>query len=141
MSPELDKKLCERFPNLYKERRSGIRSSLMAFGFEIDDGWFQLIWDLSEKLENAIVLHVLKHPDDKYPPCAAQVKEKHAGLRFYMTTETDEMSKYIAEAERQSYFICEICGKPGQECVWAGWYKTLCPECAKQKNFKIFKEE
>ena len=54
--------------------------------FECEDGWFELIKELSAEL--------LKIIDETDCSCrASQVKEKYGTLRFYMDTETDEMSK------------------------------------------------
>lgn len=49
-------------------------------------------------------------------------------LRFYMTTETDEMSWFIDEAERKSYSICEECGEKGKTRP-TGWISVMCYGC------------
>jgi hypothetical protein len=65
-----------------------------------------------------------------------QVKEKFAGLRVYIDAyEIDEthpvhqFEKFLHEAERRSFKICETCGRPG---VVRGkrWYYTSCDEHA-----------
>lgn len=79
----------------------------------------------------------------------AQVKEKFGGLRFYydLPTEVAEREQDAAEghwprtigeqvenlvsaAESASYWICEVCGKPGaRTSSWGhGWLNTLCDE-------------
>lgn len=60
MNPELDRKLVEACPNLYRQRNGDIRQSCMPFGFP-GDGWFNLLWDLSLKLEKLIVDNI---PDE-----------------------------------------------------------------------------
>lgn len=123
MKPELDAKLCEQFPLLYKNRNASRGGSNMRFGFCVGDGWFQIIYDLSAKLEPLIQQH-----DGLNHPVASQVKEKFGGLRFYMDNATDEMNKYIAEAEELAGKTCEICGRPGTR-GGSGWIKTKCDEC------------
>jgi len=60
-----------------------------------------------------------------------QVKEKFGGLRFYIGKGTDDIFKRIQLAEDESYKLCEVCGKPGEERNPFGWIKTLCDEHAK----------
>lgn len=43
MSPEKDAYLCEKYPKIFVNRNSDVKESCMSWGFEIDDGWFQLI--------------------------------------------------------------------------------------------------
>ena len=43
MNTENTKKLIEAFPALYRGYKKSPRESLMCFGFECGDGWFDLI--------------------------------------------------------------------------------------------------
>lgn len=56
MKEELSQKLYDNFPLLYRDRNESLRNSLMRFGFDCGDGWFQLLWDLSLQLEKEIYL-------------------------------------------------------------------------------------
>jgi len=112
MSPELDKKLIAAFPKLYRVQR-------MLWGFECGDGWYDLLYELSAELEALI------DPDEEFPICAVQVKEKFGGLRFYLSSETEEMSELIHKAEVKSEHTCEICGAPGRP-RGGGWIAVLC---------------
>ena len=85
MREELDKKLCEAFPNLYRDRHGDKTQTNMRWGFP-GDGWFDLLWECSEKIE----AEILKMPEAKRKECrAAQVKEKFGTLRFYMYSGSD----------------------------------------------------
>ena len=128
MNKENTKKLIEAFPLLYKDVNAPLTHSLMAFGFECGDGWFQIIWDLSSKLEPMIQKYINEFPDREYYPRALQVKEKYASLRFYMTSSTDEMEKEIRIAEERSEKTCMDCGKEGKVVSDHGWYITVCQE-------------
>ena len=134
MSPENTKKLFNAFPNLYAGQELPITQSLMRFGFECNSGWFQLIWDLSEKLEELIIQYKKEYPNEPYYPQAIQVKEKYGTLRFYMTSATTEMWDLIEEAEGKSEEICEICGEPGNLTTSYGWMSVLCDKCKEKKN-------
>lgn len=134
MNKENTERLIREFPNLYSDCDKPVNESLMAFGFETGDGWFQLIYDLSAKLERLIVSWKKGHADDptfeRNWPRASQVKEKYGTLRFYMSWGTDEMYDLIDHAEERSSHICEECGKPG-ECNEEGWIRCRCEDCRK----------
>ena len=127
MKQELDKKLVKAFPLLYGDRNAPMQSTAMCWGFP-GDGWFDIIWDLSSKLEPLIQKFIDENQDAEAYPRAAQVKEKFGGLRFYMTYSTDEIFGLISEAEALSCKTCEECGKPGEERS-GGWIHTLCDYC------------
>jgi len=99
MREELDRKLCEAFPHLYRDRNESMMVTCMSWGFEHSDGWFQIIWDLSEALEKEI----LALPEDQRSQCRAmQVKEKYGcydsetelltknGWKFFKDTSFDD---------------------------------------------------
>jgi len=100
----------------------------MAYGFCCGDGWYHIIRWLSEKLEPAIAAL----PEEERP-CAFQVKEKFGTLRYYMSSETDEMTKWIAMAEHLSADTCEECGAEGKLRP-GGWIQTLCDGCHEKRS-------
>lgn len=113
-----------KFPKLYSK----------LGGFEIgSDGWFDILYDLSEKLEqliNKLEREGGEAEDDL--PRAIQVKEKFGSLRFYMSHATDEMHKLIEHAENVSCSTCIKCGKKGKITNTNGWYLSLCKEHNKE---------
>lgn len=161
MKKELDEALCRDFPNLYSDRSRHMNQSAMFWGFQCGDGWYGLLRRLSEKLEPLVAAQPLvcywcnylasEHPicednefseDGKFRcdktefvlPCrASTVKEKFGTLRFYLTAESDEMSKAIAIAEAESAITCEACGEKG-EIRGGGWLVTLCDACDTSYN-------
>lgn len=120
MREELEQKLFDEFPNLYKPDKT-LQRNLMDFGFMIGDGWFDIIYRLSKDLS------CLELPDDFE---VVEVKEKFGGLRFYGNYNLVEHYDRIDKAERESYRTCEVCGKEGTPRE-DGWVKTLCYECYK----------
>lgn len=128
MKKELDEALCRDFPNLYRDRHASMQVTCMCWGFSCSNGWHDIIRNLSAKLEALIV----KLPEEDRP-YAVQVKEKFGGLRFYMTSESEEMRELINAAEEMSYKTCEVCGKPG-ESYGDGWIKTLCAMCIEERK-------
>ena len=43
MTPELDSKLCEKYPLIMTERRLGAMETAMCWGFDHGDGWYYLL--------------------------------------------------------------------------------------------------
>ena len=124
MSPEKTKILFEKFSDLYTGRNLSIRENLMPFGFECGNGWFDLLYRLSEDISKL------------QPSCrAVQVKEKFGTLRFYTGPLSDKVDERINKAENESAVTCETCGKPGNMHFKGGWMATLCPLCGKKDGY------
>lgn len=115
MRVELEEQLFSEYPELYAGAYLPMSQSLMCFGFECDDGWFDLIDKLSQELTNlgeGIV--------------AVQVKEKYGELRFSITGGSDKALDLTDKAEEESRKVCEVCGAPGKTREVSGWLKTVC---------------
>lgn len=83
------------------------------FFFEFNDGWLDLIEELSDDLEAKIQELKDRYPSDEMTICT-QAKEKFGTLRYYINTGTNEMWESIDRAELASRTICEICGQPAK---------------------------
>jgi hypothetical protein len=128
MNKEYTEYLWDKYPNLYKDKDKSIQHSLIPFGFACGDGWFDLINELSSKLEKLIEKYIEENPDDEWPPRASQIKEKFGSLRCYMTSGTDEMMKIIDEYEKKSGTICDVCGREGEIVSVSGWLSARCKQ-------------
>lgn len=126
MKKELQDKLVSYFPSLYIEKSWDSFYSPMAFGFCVGDGWFDIIWNLSTKIDS--IIKGLPE-NERHLHRVVQVKEKFGGLRFYMSVNHVEIEKAIDEATRLSLITCEKCGKPGKMDSNGGWFQTICNEC------------
>lgn len=129
MKQELEQRLVERWPAWFDVHGS-IQRTLMPFGFEHGDGWFDIVWRLCERLE-PLVTQFEQETGDKFE--VFQVKEKYGGLRFYPDLGNDAIFNAIAEAENESLKTCEECGKPGEP-NRRGWIRTRCTEHAVPEN-------
>jgi hypothetical protein len=54
MKPENELKLLKRFPVLYRDYYSPMSQTCMCWGFSHDDGWFDIIWQLSLAIEDEL---------------------------------------------------------------------------------------
>jgi hypothetical protein len=108
MTKELENKIYDRFPKSWFQRK---------WGLEIGDGWFNILYELFEKIEPLVV-------DLSFQ--ILQVKEKFGGLRCYTTNMTNnDIYNLIREAEKKAYHTCEICGEAGT-LNNEGWAKVRC---------------
>lgn len=126
MSPELDKKLCEKYPKIFANRNGPPEQTAMCWGFECGDGWYNLIDKLCDWLQfnTDSNNHLPKYANQVV---AVQVKEKFGGLRFYVDGASDVQDAAISFAESMSYRICDVCGAPGKP-NGSGWIRTRCEE-------------
>jgi len=144
MKDELDKALCEKYPKIFRDRYGNMKETLMCWGFEHGDGWYQILdslcgqiqhyidwshknykWDLEWNEKNPYETREVRHPIPQV--VAVQVKEKFGGLRFYYDGGDDHISGMVRMAESWAANTCERCGKLGK-IRSGGWIKTLCDE-------------
>ncbi len=104
-------------------------SNTLPWGFEVGDGWSDLIVALCARIDS-----ILKE-DPNAQLQLRQVKEKFGTLRFYYALDgaSDATSEAIREAvtlaESASAHICEQCGRPGEPGSRSGWHFTRCSVC------------
>jgi hypothetical protein len=128
MRAELEKLLYEKYPDIFRQKDLPPQQTAMCWGISCDGGWYDIIDKLCLCISMITNLTGMSVE-------AAQVKEKHAGLRFYVDIRSVPgkflsiaymISDIIEIAEVFSYMTCEICGKPGKLSRTGSWYKTLC---------------
>jgi len=137
MKEELDKKLCEKYPKIFKNRNGSMQETCMCWGFSHDDGWYDIVDSLCASIQNHINNKRYQFRemsqedfDEEHQVVAAQVKEKFGGLRFYIDGGDDWVYGAISMAESMSYRTCEVCGAPGKT-RGTGWIRTTCDEHTK----------
>jgi hypothetical protein len=120
MREELEKKLVEKYPQLFRDYGEDMRVTCMAWGMPHGDGWYKILEELCEQIKDSGVIF-------------SQIKEKFGMLTIYYhgtTTKSDqEVSDLIHEAESKSREVCERCGEPGKCISDHGWLTTLCKKC------------
>lgn len=115
--------LCTRYPCLYtKDRNEG--EAFFQFGFEVGDGWFDLLDSLSADLMRAVQRSGMACPH------AVQVKSKMGTLRFVLSDFNAPMDALIANAEKASVITCEQCGSPGHAYIKNRWVYVACDQHA-----------
>jgi hypothetical protein len=120
MSPSLDKQLCEKYPNIFKNRYKDPTNSPICFGIQCGDGWYSIIDATCEALtysystsaeiceEDGKRLGIEPNSfNNKYyidvespQVIADQVKEKFGGLRFYYHLEHTDLIKELLDSKK-----------------------------------------
>lgn len=80
MKQELQKELFRRFPYLYADRTKPMTQTCMCWGIDCGDGWYKLIYDLSEKLDKLIAQFIKDHPNTPCNICGCEKKDHCACL-------------------------------------------------------------
>jgi hypothetical protein len=125
----------------------------MNSGFKVGDGWYDLIYRLSQQLEQCAETQRMD-PSSEQWPAAIQVKSKFGTLKFYCRTgkekqnysietfgeiisirplpSNEHLANLILTAEKESKEICEDCGEKGSLRM-IKFLKTLCDNCYKKR--------
>lgn len=138
MNPELEKKLAEKYPSLFRDRERPPTESLMCFGCECEDGWFNIIDALCRVLSSHVENGHWKHEE---PLRFVQIKEKFGTLRMYTAGSDDYVYGAVDMAETISGRTCEACGKPARVRNSGMWLKTLCEDCADARGYSSYDGE
>ena len=120
MNEENTKKLKEDFPEMF--------GKLDKYGFEIDDGWYEIVYNLTECIYDYYKLHA-----PNMFPVVVQVKQKFGGLRYYVDTNEKDYNECLKDmiwfVEQLSFKTCEKCGSKGKLRDDRFGFKTLCDKC------------
>jgi hypothetical protein len=134
MDMKVVEKFQERFTWFPKVNPLYFKDQNVPMYIDCDEGWFDLIWKLCEDID------VIVQREGWKDFSVDQIKEKFASLRFYVNGANKEVFDLIDEAEAKSFKICERCGKKGSMYVGFGWYRTLCPKCAKSDTKRTWEK-
>lgn len=138
MKKEYQDKLINEFPDLFRGTKKSPQESCMAWGCDVEDGWFTIVYATSKSI-NA---H-LKRLKDAGKPLDfeyAQIKEKFGTIRIYDNGGDEFIDGVIAMAEWLSSMTCEVCGKPAKLCNNGNWLKTLCEDDAKNLGYVFYSD-
>lgn len=104
MSPELHKKLCEKYPQMFRDRNGDVKTTGMVWGFQCDSGWYSIIdhfcyaatytYSTSVQIDEEDGKRLGIEPYYSFevkPPVAIidTIKEKYGTLRIYYRLEFD----------------------------------------------------
>ena len=131
MKAELQQQLYEKYPNIFRQKDLDKTVTAMCWGISCGDGWYDLIDNLCENIQNRVMNVNRNKPEEEHLVCeAVQVKEKFGGLCFYTYGGDDYIDGLVSMAESMSYYICTECSNPSEkQDNNRGWIYTLCKKC------------
>lgn len=160
MNSELEEKLFEKYPLIFRQKDLSMKETCMCWGIECPDSWYpildclcwkiQLLCDEGEKeyvkYPFGKILSALFNSPKLYGRWVAkkisqveatQVKEKFGVLRFYYSGGNNTIDELINMAEALTSSICANCGSGKNVKATVGWVTYLCEDCMnKKKNIK-----
>lgn len=144
MTEKLQNKLYKKFNKIFTQKENSLRC-----GIECDDGWYELIYNLCEKIQAYI--NKVECPQ----VIAIQIKEKFGSLRFYIVFDIDPLNEdaavddihwsaiydMINAASMESLKTCEVTGGHGTLSKRGNWLKTLSKESGVLLGYKPCEKE
>ena len=138
MKKELQEKLFNKYPLIFQQKDLSMKETAMCWGIDCFDGWFFLLDQLCNSIQNYIDLN--KHLNIEQVQ-TTQVKEKFGTLNFYYQGGDKHIDGMVHMIESMSYYSCEKCGSTENIGQTKGWIFTLCKDCSlKDEKYKTWKE-
>jgi hypothetical protein len=103
MDSQKTNELYEKFPHLYRERTAPLESSHMAWGFQCENGWYKIIYEMSKKIDKISIEGV-------HAPAISLVSRHEDGTLYVAVSNiTPPVADIITSATEQSRLTCEFC--------------------------------
>lgn len=90
MSPDKENLFYTTFPELFRGRSKTKEESLMCYGIDCPEKWFDLLWQHCIDLEKSAMVEGRERGTNEWPEII-QIKEKLGTLRCYVRNESDFM--------------------------------------------------
>lgn len=112
-----------RCPIIFRHRQT------TGFSFECKSGWFELVFELSAKIED-IACH-MKNAGTPVGelPSVIEVKQQFGTLRYHMLYSSKAIQQLIECSTQASQSICEFCGNNGVLKELNNRHYTVCEAC------------
>jgi len=95
--------LYEKFSHLYRERLAPLESSKMGWGFQCGDGWYNIIYEMSRKIDKT-------SKEGEFAPAITEISKNEDGALYVEARNlTPLVANIITAAQEQSRLICELC--------------------------------
>jgi len=95
--------LYEKFPHLYRERTAPLESSGMGWGFQCENGWYKIIYEMSKKIDKI-------SSEGVHAPAISQVSKHEDGTLYVAVSNiTPPVADIVTSATEQSRLTCEFC--------------------------------
>jgi len=103
MDSQKTEELFQRFPHLYRERTAPLDSSGMGWGFQCEDGWYKIIYEMSKKITKI-------SKEGEFAPAISLVSKHEDGTLYVAVSNiTPPVADIVTRATEQSRLTCEWC--------------------------------
>lgn len=103
MDSQKTQELYEKFPELYRERAAPLASSQMGWGFQCEDGWYKIIYEMSRKIRKI-------QKEREFAVAITEVSKYEDGtLHVDARNLSPPIADIIAAAREASRLTCELC--------------------------------
>jgi len=129
MTEELQGKLFQKYPKLFRQKDLSLQESAMPRGIETENGWYWLLDKLCECIQLCVDRNKLEQVE------FTQVKEKLGKLCIYTNYDNETINGMIWMAGHLSRYICQHCGSVDNVEQTKGCCITyLCDKCKGSKR-------
>jgi len=103
MDSQKTNELYEKFPHLYRERTAPLESSHMPWGFQCENGWYKIIYEMSKKIDKIST-------EGEHAPAISLVSRHEDGTLYVAVSHiTPPVADIVTSATEQSRLTCEFC--------------------------------
>ena len=103
MDSQKTNELYEKFPHLYRERTAPLESSGMGWGFQCENGWYKIIYEMSKKIDKIST-------EGEHAPAISLVSRHEDGTLYVaVSNTTPPVADIVTRATEQSRLTCEFC--------------------------------
>jgi len=103
MDSQKTNELYEKFPHLYRERTAPLESSGMGWGFQCENGWYKIIYEMSKKIDKIST-------EGEHAPAISLVSRHEDGTLYVAVSNiTPPIADIVTRATEQSRLTCEFC--------------------------------
>jgi hypothetical protein len=103
MDSQKTNELYKKFPHLYRERTAPLESSGMAWGFQCEDGWYKIIYEMSKQIAKI-------SGDGEFAPAISLVSKHEDGTLYVAVSNiTPPVADIVTRATEKSRLTCELC--------------------------------
>ena len=103
MNSHKTNELYEKFPHLYRERTAPLESSGMGWGFQCEEGWYKIIYEMSKKIAK------ISKGGEFAPAITLVSKHEDGTLHVAVRNITPPIADIVTRATEQSRLTCELC--------------------------------
>jgi len=103
MDSQKTNELYEKFPHLYRERTAPLESSKMAWGFQCEDGWYKILYDMSKRITK------ISNDNDHAAAITEISRHEDGTLKIVLRNPSPHVDTIVTGTREQSRLTCEYC--------------------------------